>query len=207
MKKHQKLNQSTKKALLIIKEHGGVIRTAEALKAGIHPRTFYALRDKGTLKEVSRGIYRLSELPAISNPDVVAVASRFPRAVICLISALAFHGLTTQVPHEVSIALEKGAQTPRMDFPPLSVHRFSKSSLEAGITIHQIDGIPVRVYNQEKTLADCLKFRNKLGIDVILDAMIHYKTRNSKINRHELIKYARICRVEKIMQPYLETIV
>ncbi len=206
MKKDQKLNRSTKKALLIIKEHGGVIRTAEALKAGIHPRTFYSLRDKGILHEVSRGIYRLSELPAISNPDIVAVASRFPRAVICLISALAFHDLTTQVPHEVSIALEKGAETPRINFPPLSVHRFSKAPFEAGITIYEIDGIPVRIYNQEKTLVDCFKFRNKLGIDVVMEAMKMYKTKNAGLNISELLKYARICRVEKVMRPYLESI-
>lgn len=207
MKKDQKLNQSTKKALLIIKEHGGVIRTAEALKAGIHPRTFYSLRDKGILEEVSRGIYRLSELPAISNPDIVAVASRFPRAVICLISALAFHDLTTQVPHEVSIALEKGAETPRINFPPLSVHRFSKAPFEAGIVIYKIDSIPVRIYNQEKTLIDCFKFRNKLGIDVVMEAVKMYKTKNTGLNISELLKYARICRVEKVIQPYLESLV
>ena len=206
MRKDQKLNQSTKKALLIIKKHGGVIRTAEALKAGIHPRTFYSLRDKSILEEVSRGIYRLSELPAISNPDIVAVASRFPRAVICLISALAFHDLTTQVPHEVSIALEKGAETPRINFPPLSVHRFSKAPFEAGIAIYEIDSIPVRIYNQEKTLVDCFKFRNKLGIDVVMEAVKMYKTKNAGLNISELMKYARICRVEKVIQPYLESI-
>lgn len=206
MHKDQKLNRSAEKALLIIKEHGGVIRTAEALKAGIHPRTFYSLRDKGILEEVSRGIYRPSELPAISSPDIVAVASRFPRAVICLISALAFHDLTTQVPNEVSIALERGAETPRMDFPPLSVHRFSIASFKAGITTHLVDGVPVRIYNQEKTLADCFKFRNKIGKDVVLEAVKMYKTRNTKNNISELLDYARICRVERIMQPYLESI-
>ena len=198
--------KSQKKALKFIKEQGGIIRTAEALKAGIHPRTFYALRDRGYLETISRGVYRLSELPPISNPDFILVASRIPQAVICLISALSFHELTTQVPHEVYIALKEGTKAPRIDFPPLSVHRFSEASFEAGIAIYEIDGIPVRIYNQEKTLVDCFKFRNKLGIDVVMEALKMYKTKNTGLNISELMKYARICRVEKVMQPYLESI-
>jgi predicted transcriptional regulator of viral defense system len=198
--------QSHKKALKFIKELGGIIRTAEALKAGIHPRTFYSLRDRGYLETISRGVYRLAELPPISNPDFILVASRVPQSVICLISALSFHGLTTQIPHEVYIALKEGTKTPRLDFPPLSVHRFSKASFEAGITTLEIDGIPVRIYNQEKTLVDCFKFRNKLGMDVILEAVKMYKNINSGINISKLMKYARICRVGKVIQPYLESI-
>ena len=198
--------QSHKKALKYIKELGGIIRTAEALKAGIHPRTFYSLRDRGYLETISRGVYRLAELPPISNPDFILVASRVPQSVICLISALSFHGLTTQIPHEVYIALKEGSKAPRLDFPPLSVHRFSKASFEAGITTLEIDGIPVRIYNQEKTLVDCFKFRNKLGMDVILEAVKMYKNINSGINISKLMKYARICRVGKVIQPYLESI-
>ena len=202
------LNPATshKRALKLIKKQGGIIRTSEALKAGIHPRTFYSLRDQGYLETVSRGVYRLADLPSISNPDFILVASRVPQSVISLISALFFHELTTQIPHEVYIALKEGTKAPRLDFPPLSVHRFSKSSFEAGITIHQIDDVPVRIYNQEKTLVDCFKFRNKLGMDVVLEAVKMYKTQNAKINIPELVKYARICRVKNIMQPYLESI-
>ena len=198
--------QSHNKALKLIKERGGIIRTAEALKAGIHPRTFYSLRDRGYLETISRGVYRLAELPPISNPDFILVASRVPQSVICLISALSFHGLTTQIPHEVYIALKEGTKAPRIDFPPLSVHRLSKASFEAGITTLEIDGIPVRIYNQEKTLADCFKFRNKLGMDVVLEAVKMYKTQNAGLNISVLMKYARICRVEKVIQPYLESI-
>jgi predicted transcriptional regulator of viral defense system len=198
--------KSQKKALKFIKEQGGIIRTAEALKAGIHPRTFYALRDRGYLETISRGVYRLAELPPISNPDFILVASRIPQAVICLISALSFHELTTQIPHEVYIALKEGTKAPRIDFPPLSVHRFSEASFEAGIAIYEIDGIPVRIYNQEKTLVDCFKFRNKLGIDVVMETVKMYKTKNAGLNISKLLKYARVCRVEKVMQPYLESI-
>jgi predicted transcriptional regulator of viral defense system len=198
--------QAQEKALQIIKELGGVIRTSEALRAGIHPRTFYSLRDQGAVETLSRGVYRLAVLPAISNPDFILVASRVPQSVICLISALSFHEITTQVPHEVFIALRQGVKAPKIDFPPLSVHLFSKTSFEAGIITHEIDGVAVRIYSPEKTIADCFKFRNKIGMDVVLEALKMYKNRQVKMNIADLMKYARICRVEKVMQPYLESI-
>jgi len=207
MSEISKTNQSFEKAKQIIQEHGGVIRTVEALKAGIHPRNFYALRDQGILEQVSRGVYRLAGLPPMSNLDIVAVATRIPRAVICLISALSFHDLTTQIPHKVEIALEKGAETPRIDFPPLSVHRFSKAAFESGVEEHNVDGVTIRVYCPEKTLADCFKFRNKLGMDVVLEALKLYKSRKKQFKVRDILLYARICRVEKIMKPYLEVVI
>lgn len=198
--------QAQEKALQIIKKLGGVIRTSEALRAGIHPRTFYSLRDQGAVETLSRGVYRLAVLPAMSNPDFILVASRVPQSVICLISALSFHEITTQVPHEVFIAVGQGVKAPRIVFPPLSVHLFSKTSFEAGINIHEIDGVAVRIYSPEKTIADCFKFRYKIGMDVVLEALKMYKNRQLKMNIADLIKYARICRVEKVMQPYLESI-
>ncbi len=206
MVKVSRLQTATGKALLIIKKHSGVIRTGEALKAGIHPRVLYFLRDHGRIEQVSRGVYRLSELPPISNPDLVTVALRVPRAVICLVSALSFHHLTTQIPHEVAIALERGTETPRIDFPPLSVHRFAKVAFTAGIEKYDIDGVMVSIYSPEKTLADCFKFRNKLGMDVVLEALKFYRTKK-KFNTDELIRFARICRVENVMSPYLEAMI
>lgn len=192
-----------KKAKRIIQAHKGIIRTTQALKAGIHPRTLYALRDRGELEQVSRGVFRLIELSPISNPDLVTVALRIPKAVVCLVSALAFHELTTQIPHEVSVALEKGAQSPRIDYPPVTVHRFSKNAFAAGIETHEIDGVTVRVYSPEKTLADCFKFRNKLGMEVVLEALKLYRSQR-QFKSEELLKYACVCRVEKVMTPYLE---
>lgn len=187
----------------IIREKNGIIRTNQALKAGIHPRTLYELRDQGELEQVSRGVFRLNELSPISNPDLVTVALRIPKAVVCLISALAFHDLTTQVPHDVSIALEKGAQSPRIEHPPVTVHRFSEKAFTAGIETHQIDGVDIRVYSPEKTLADCFKFRNKLGMEIVLEALKLYRSRR-QFKSDELLKYARVCRMEKVMTPYLE---
>ena len=191
------------RAIQTIREMGGMIRTADALRAGIHPRTLYQLRDEGVLEQLSRGVYRLSEQETVAEPDLIIIATRLPQAIICLISALAFHEITTQVPHSISIALPRGAETPRLHYPPLTVHRFSEAALKAGIEEHQIDGISIKVYSPEKTLADCFKFRNKLGMDVVLEALKLYKSRKT-FKLGELLKYARICRVENIMRPYLE---
>ena len=196
-------SNSVVRAIQTIREMGGMIRTADALRAGIHPRTLYQLRDEGVLEQLSRGVYRLSEQETVAEPDLIIIATRLPQAIICLISALAFHEITTQVPHSISIALPRGAETPRLHYPPLTVHRFSEAALKAGIEEHQIDGISIKVYSPEKTLADCFKFRNKLGMDVVLEALKLYKSRKT-FKLGELLKYARICRVENIMRPYLE---
>ncbi|MEW6429348.1 MAG: type IV toxin-antitoxin system AbiEi family antitoxin domain-containing protein [Thermodesulfobacteriota bacterium] len=197
---------AAEKALLVIKKSGGMIRTGEALSAGIHPRVLYALRDQGKIEQMTLGVYRLSELPPVANPDLVTVALRVPRAVICLVSALSFHHLTTQIPHEVAIALERGTESPRIDFPPVSVHRFSREAFQAGIEEHEVDGVMVRVYGPEKTIADCFKFRNRLGMDVVLEALKLCKE-NRRFKADELLRFGRVCRVTKVMKPYLEAMV
>ncbi len=192
-------------AVEIFRKHGGQLRMSEALSKGINRYMLYSLRDRGVTELLSRGVYRLSDLPPVSNLDLVTVSSRFPNAVICLISALSFHEITTQIPHEISIAVARESRSPVLDYPPLAVHRFSKAAFVAGIEKHDIDGVTVPVYSPEKTLADCFKFRNKLGMDVVLEALKFYKARKAfKVG--ELMKYARICRVEKIMKPYLEAV-
>lgn len=176
---------------------------SEALAGGISRYMLYSLRDKGLIEQVSRGVYRLADLPPIGNPDLVTLALRFPNAVICLTSALAYHGLTTQIPHEVSVAVSRNSRLPSLDFPPVRAHKFAEIVFTAGVEEHQIDGVSVRIYNQEKTLADCFKFRNKLGMDVVLEALKLYKS-HKKLNFDAVLKYAKICRVEKVMKPYLE---
>ena len=177
----------------------------DALEAGISRYTLYSLRDKGVIEQVSRGIYRLVELPLLSNPDLATIALRCPRAVICLVSALHYHEITTQIPHRVSIAIPRKSRQPSLDYPPITVHRFSPESYEAGIEEHLIDDIPVKIYGPEKTLADCFKFREKIGMDVILEALKRY-SQGKKIKIDLLLEYARACRVEKILFPYLEAI-
>lgn len=195
---------STKnKAINIIKNHDGIIRTSQALGAGIHPRTLYQLRDNGLLKQISRGVYKLEDSTPLSNPDLVIVSQKIPNAVICLVSALSFHNITTQIPHEVYIALTQNIKTPQLDYPPIMAYRFTGSSLTEGIEKYTIDGIKIKIYNPEKTLADCFKFRNKIGMDIVLEALKLYKKR-MKFDYQKLLKYARICRVENIIKPYIE---
>jgi len=190
----------------IFRKHGGRLRMSEAIERGITRYMLYSLRDKGVIEQVSRGIYRLLELPPISNPDLVTVSLRFPNAVICLVSALAYHEITTQIPHVVFVAVPRDSRMPAHEHPPIQVHRFSNETYKSGIEEHMIDEILVKVYSPEKTLADCFKFRNKIGMDVVLEALKLYKTRK-KFDPGELLKYARICRVEKVMRPYLEATV
>ena len=193
------------RAVAVFEMHGGILRTAEALRAGIHPHTLYAMRDAGKLERISRGVFRLAEMPPLENPDLVIVAKRVPNGVICLISALAFHDLTTQVPHEVHLALPRGAGEPHLDFPPIRTFHFTGKSFIEGIETHRLDGVPVRVYSPEKTLADCFRFRNRIGLDTAIEALRLYRERRS-VKVDDLLRFAAICRVAKVMRPYLEAI-
>lgn len=187
----------------IFRSCGGQLRMSEAIRRGITRYMLYSLRNKGIVEQISRGVYRLVELPPVSNPDLITVALRYPNAVVCLLSALSFHEITTQIPHDVSIAIPRESHTPSLEYPPLLVHRFTGASYQAGIEEHQIDGVTVKVYSIEKTLADCFKFRNKIGMDVVLEALKLYKVRK-KVDYRMILVYAKICRVDKIVRPYLE---
>lgn len=191
------------KALELFRSHGGVMRSCDALTAGIHRVTLSRLRDSGKIKPLARGVYCLADLPPLSQPDLIAVSRKVPRAVICLTSALAFHELTSEVPHVVDCAMPRGSEPPRVDYPPLRIYWFTPAAYSEGIAVHMVDGIPVRVYNPEKTLADCFKHRNKLGMDTVLDALRRYRVKFG-LRSEALMRYARICRVQNVMLPYLE---
>lgn len=194
-----------RRAEAVFRHHRDVLRTSQALKLGIHPRILYRLRDAGRLVSVTRGVYRLAELPEPSHPDLLVVARRVPQAVICLISALSFHDLTTQIPHEVHIALPRRTRYPRLDHPPLRVFLMTGAAYADGIETHSIEGIPLRVYGPEKTVVDCFKFRNKIGIDVAVEALRLARERKH-VTPRGLLRYARLCRVERVMRPYLEAL-
>jgi predicted transcriptional regulator of viral defense system len=201
------MREQRKRALEIFRQHGGILRMSEALHAGITRRTLYSMHDAGLLERLSRGVYRLTSLPGLEAPDLVTVATRVPNGVVCLISALAFHDLTTQVPHAVDLAIPRGAEKPRIDYPPVNIYWFSSSAFSSGIETPTIGptmgGRQIRVYGAEKSIADAFKYRNKIGIEVALEALRTWRSRRrSKIE--QLIEYARVCRVERIMRPYLE---
>lgn len=204
-KKKHDANSRFTKAATIFENHGGILRTAQALKAGIHPKTLYAMRDSGVLEMISRGVFRLSDSPPLSNPDLVTVAARVPSGVICLISALSFHEITTQIPHDVHVALPRGAEEPRLDYPPIRTYRFTGEAFTAGVDAYDLDGVSISIYSPEKTLADCFKFRNKVGLDTVVEAIRFYRERRS-IKVDDLMRYAKICRVNRVIRPYLEAI-
>lgn len=199
------MNSATRSATAIFRKKGCILRTHEAIEAGIHPRTLYALRDAGVIEQTGRGLFRLASLPPMSEPDLAVVAKRIPSAVVCLISALAIHELTTQIPHTVQIAMAHGTHTPRIAHPPIEVFRFSPRTLAAGVEERLIDGITVRVFGPEKTLADVFKFRNRIGLEIAVESLRNYARRKQR--RFDLIlDFARACRVEGIMRPYLEAV-
>ena len=187
----------------LFRQNGGQLRMSQALEKGISRSLLYSLRDKGRIVQVTRGIYRLAELPEHRDPDLCVVSLRYPKAVICLISALSFHDLTTQIPREISIALPRGSRAPTIAQPPVRPFFLSGQAYEAGIHEHNIDGVRVKVYVPEKTLADCFRFRNKLGIDIFLEALRMYKAAGH-MKPGRIMEYARICGVENAIRPYLE---
>jgi predicted transcriptional regulator of viral defense system len=194
---------ANKKAEELFRRYGGQLRMCQALENGISRSVLYSMRDNGKIVQVSRGLYRLAELPEHREPDLSIVCLRYPRAVICLVSALSFHDMTTQIPHEISIALPRGSRAPTITTPPVRHFFFSGKSYVAGIENHEMDGVSLRVYGREKTLVDCFRFRNKLGMDVFLEALRLYKdSGNTKPGL--IMDYARMCDVEKAMSPYLE---
>lgn len=187
----------------LFRERGGMLKMAEAVQAGVHRRTLYALRDAGVLEQLGRGLYRLAEAPPLGHPDLVAVARRVPRGVVCLLSALAFHGLTTEIPHEVYLAVPRNAEPPRVDHPPVRVFRMGEGAFAEGIEVHDLDGVPVRVYSREKTLADCFKYRTTVGLDTAVEALRRYRDQR-RIDAEAILRAARACRVENVIRPYLE---
>jgi predicted transcriptional regulator of viral defense system len=194
---------SKNKAEDLFHQHGGQLRMSQALKGGISRSVLYSMWDKEIIIRVSRGLYRLAELPEHREPDLSIICLRYPRAVICLVSALAYHDLTTQVPKKIYIALPRGTRAPGIAVPPVRPFFISGQAYTSGIEEHDLDGVRIRVYCREKTLADCFRFRNTIGMDVFLEALKLYKNAGN-IKPGRILEYARICRVEKAMSPYLE---
>ncbi|MBS0616445.1 MAG: type IV toxin-antitoxin system AbiEi family antitoxin domain-containing protein [Verrucomicrobia bacterium] len=194
-----------KKAIRVFKKKRGLLRTGEALDLGIHPRSLWVLKEEGVIEKLDRGIYQLSDEFNFSEPDLILVSKMVPQGVVCLVSALSYYNLTTQVPHFVYVALKSGSRRPQVKYPPTRFFWYSDIAFKCGIVTEVIDGHPVQIYCVEKTLADCVKFRNKIGMDVVLEALKLYCKRK-KMDLDKLLKFAKICRVEKILNPILETI-
>lgn len=192
-------------AVKLFQEHDGVMRTSEVLEAGVHRRTLYHMRDKGMVKAIQRGVYQLTEYEPLSNPDLVIVAKKIPDARICLISALSIHEMTEEIPHKVHIALPRSRWQPELDYPPLKVYRFSEETINSGLQTETIDGVEVKVFSPAKTIADCFKFRNQIGLEVAIEALKR-GIREGKATYQDIIRYAKLCKVENVIKPYLEAL-
>jgi len=191
-------------ALAIIKGLG-VARPVDLERRGILRARVYELVRAGLVERQGRGVYVAKGHRYTANHALAQVAKRVPGGVVCLLSALRFHGLTTQQPADVWLALPEKARRPRLDYPRLRVARFSGAALSEGVETHRIEGVNVRVYSAAKTVADCFKYRNKIGIDVAVEALKDFaRTRRGGAN--DLARAARACRVSRVMQPYLDAI-
>lgn len=198
-------HMKTKKRKKIVSPNGntGLISHRDLVRQGLHPQQIKRMYQKGILKKITRGLYSTTEATTGEYHDVAVVASRIPQGVICLISALQVHGLTTQIPHEIWIAIARRAATPRLDYPPVRLIRLAKAGLSAGIETRIFEGKKVKIFTVAKTVADCFKFRNKIGLDVAIEALKDY-LRLKKGTVDELWHFAKINRVAKVIQPYLE---
>lgn len=183
-----------------------LLRSSELADAGYHYEWIRRQVKNGLLERVSRGVYRVSDREASSRMGLAIVAKASPRAVVCLLSALSFHGIGTWLPSEVWIALARTTRRPAIEYPPTRVVWFGGPALTRGIETHEVDGVEVRVYAIAKTIADCFKYRNKIGLDVALEALKD-AWRSGRVTMAEIDTYARICRVRRVMSPYLQALV
>ncbi|VGO20863.1 type IV toxin-antitoxin system AbiEi family antitoxin domain-containing protein [Pontiella sulfatireligans] len=194
---------NTTEQILDIAKQKGLISANDVEEAGISRNYLYTLCSKGLLRKTAQGIYSLPDADFSEHAAIAETAKRVPRAVVCLISALSFHGITTQLPHEVWIAVPRGAWSPRIEYPPLHLTYMSGEAYSFGIQENNISGVSVKVYSPSKTVADCFKFRSTVGLDVAIEAL-RETWRSRRASMDELMEAAMICRVSKVMRPYLE---
>jgi predicted transcriptional regulator of viral defense system len=196
--------ESLQKIIRYVGKHG-IVRSRDIEAIGLPREYLVRLHRKGKLNRPSRGIYTLPDANVTERHSYAEVAKRVPEGAICLLSALAFHEMTTQSSASVWIALRKGARTPALVSPSLRIVRLSGASLIRGIEDHTIEGVPVRVYSAAKTVADCFKFRNKIGLDVAIEALKDC-LRQKKASVNEIYRYAKVCRVSNVIRPYMEAV-
>jgi predicted transcriptional regulator of viral defense system len=183
----------------------GVQRTRDLERLGISREYLRKLVATGVLQRVARGLYIVADADISENRTLAEASQRVPNGIVCLLSALRFHGLTTQAPFEVWMAIDRDAWRPVSDYPALRIVRLSKKALEAGMEKHRIEGVSVKVYAPAKTVADCFKFRNKVGLDVALEALRDFR-RLKKGSMDDLWGYAKVCRVANVIRPYMESL-
>ncbi len=191
--------------ILDLAHRQGLLRPRDVEAFGFSRMALSTLAREGKLTRLCRGLYALPDRPASEHATLAEVASKHPSTLVCLLSALQFHGLTTQSPFEVWVAIANKARAPKMDYPPLRIVRFSGDALTEGVEEHLVDGVTVRVTSVAKTVADCFKYRNKIGLDVALEALREAWTAR-RVKMDDLWHCAQVCRVANVMRPYLEAL-
>lgn len=197
------MSAKEKKFIEFLKKRGGMVSYKETIEAGFNKAFLRDNLDSGLIQKIDRALYRLSDGFTLSNPDLVAVSIKVSKGVVCLISALAFHEATSEIPRYVNIAIPRGAWANKINYPPVKFYRFTSKAWEAGIEKHEIGEYQIKVYSLAKTIVDCFKFRNKIGMDVTREALKIAITEKG-VRPKEIMKYAEICRVDNIIKPILE---
>jgi len=200
------MKKKEEKIYKVFKAHEGFARTKDILMTGIHHREIKRVRDEGQIIRVKRGLYRLAEIPLISNQGFIDLARAVPGGVICLLSALSYYELTTFSPTIISMAICRGSRRPKIDYPPAEFYHFSKKQFEAGISEIKIKSHKIRIYNPEKTICDCFRYRNKLGLDIAKEGLSEYLKRKDR-NLERLLKYAEVCRIKSLLQTWLNAMI
>ncbi len=200
------MNKKYKKIIQIFKTHKGYGRTKDILAKGIHPRDIKSILDKGIVIKVKNGLYRLVDTPVISNQSFVDLARAVPEGVICLLSALSYYELTTFNPSINSMAIHRKSWRPKIKYPPVEFYYFSTEQFKAGIDEIKIGNYKVRIYCPEKTICDCFRYRNKLGLDIAKEGLSEYLKRKDR-NLEELLKYAEICRVKPLLETWINAMI
>lgn len=199
------MNPETRNTIIKLAKEQSFFRARDICNLGIASRYLSELVSEGTLMRSGRGVYFLSDNDLTEHHNLVEIAYRVPHAVIALVSALRFHNLTTQNPREIWIAINRGQRKPSIGYPPLQVFYYSEESFYEGIEEHKIEGEVVKVYSVEKTLADCFKFRSKIGLDVAIEALSDAR-KSKKLNYDKLYQFAEQNRIFNILRPYVEAI-
>lgn len=196
---------TTAERILKLAARQRLVRPRDVEALGIARAFLTRLERRGLLERRARGVYVLADAPVSEHHSLALAAKLVPRGVVCLLSALRFHGLTTQDPHEVWMAIDFKARKPSVEFPALRIVRFSGRSLADGTETHLIESVPVRIYSPAKTVADCFKYRNKIGMDVAIEAL-REALRKRKATMDEIHRFAKVCRVANVIRPYLESV-
>lgn len=199
------LSTSKRQQVIDLAKQQAVIRPRDLVAKGLPKDYLHQLAQAGTLHKLGRGLYQWPDRDVSSHQSLIEVAKLIPNGVVTLLSALNFHELTTQNPFEVWLAIDRKSRRPNIYYPPVRFVTMSPEGLMTGVELHQIDGVEVKVFSVAKTVADCFKYRNKIGLDVALEALKE-GWRAKKFTMDELAKYAKVCRVANVMQPYMESL-